>query len=187
MLVAHPGRVPVHVPEERLLPAIDDLHGPAGAQRQHARVDLHRQVLPGAERAAHPGQRHPYLLGGQPEARRDLVAVHVQPLGGDVQVHPAVLGRYGQAGLGSQERLVLHADLVLPGDHDGRGELRADPDGLVAQHVAGVVDPRAVRIERGPARIGHRLAELVVHHDRLRRPAGRSGWSAATSATGSPW
>ena len=64
---------------------------------------------------------------GRPEARRDLVAVHVQPLGGDEQVHPAVLGRYGQTGLGAEEGLVLHADLVLAGDDHGGLERRSRP------------------------------------------------------------
>ena len=175
------------VTEERLLAVIDDLHGPAGAQRQHARVDLHGQVLAGAERPAHPGQRQPYLLLGKPEARRDLVAVHVQPLGGDEQVHPAVLGRHRQAGLGAEEGLVLHADLVLPGD-DHRGlEVGADPHRLVAQHVAVVVDLRAEGSKA--ARRGSVTASRSSYSTTIASAArlARSGWSAATSATGSPW
>jgi hypothetical protein len=89
--------VPVHVTEERLLAAVDDLHRPAGAQREQARVHLHRQVLPGAERAADAAQRDPHLVRRQAEAVGDLPAVGVQPLGGDVKVDPAVLARHGES------------------------------------------------------------------------------------------
>ena len=56
--------------------------------------------------------------GGRSEAGGDLVLVHVQPLGGDVEVDAAVLGGDGEAGLRAEEGLVLHADLVLAGDDD---------------------------------------------------------------------
>ena len=75
-------------------------------------MDLHGQVLARAERAADAGQHQPHLVFWQAEAGRDLRLVHVQPLGGHVQLDPAVLGGHRQAGLGAEERLVLHADLV---------------------------------------------------------------------------
>ena len=81
-------------------------------------MDLQRQVLAGPEGAADAGQRDPHLFRGQAQAGRHLLLVDVQPLGGDEQVDAAVLGGDGQAGLGAQEGLVLHADLVLPADHD---------------------------------------------------------------------
>ena len=51
--------------------------------------------------------------GGDAEGVGDLAPVHVQPLGGHEQVDPTVDGGHRQPGLGSQERLVLHADLVV--------------------------------------------------------------------------
>ena len=108
----------VDVTEERLLAAVEDLHRAAGAQGQQAGVDLHGQVLAGAEGAAHAGQGVIRTRSGQVEAGRQLVAVDVQPLGRDVQVDPALAVGDGQAGLGAEEGLVLHADLVFAGDHD---------------------------------------------------------------------
>ena len=103
-------------------------------------MDLHREVLAAAERAADAGQREPHLLGRQAEARGDLVAVDVQPLRGDVEVDAAVAVGHREAGLGPEERLVLHADLVLAGDDDvGRRLGVAVADAHVAQHVAAPV------------------------------------------------
>ena len=81
-------------------------------------MDLHREVLAAAERAAHAGQREPHLLGRQAEARGDLVAVDVQPLGRDVEVDAALAVGDREPGLRAEEGLVLHADLVLAGDDD---------------------------------------------------------------------
>ena len=90
-------------------------------------MDLHGQVLTRAERTADAGQHQPHLVFWHAEADRDLRLVHVQPLGGHVQLDPAVLGGHREAGLGAKERLVLHADLIAAGDHDvGRG-LRVPP------------------------------------------------------------
>ena len=118
VLVAHRRGVPVHVAEERLLAGVDHLHRLAGVQRQQAGVHVHGQVLAAAERAADPGQGQPDLLRRQAERRADLLLVHVQPLGRDVQVDAAVAGRHRQPGLRPEERLVLHADLVVAGHDD---------------------------------------------------------------------
>ena len=108
-------------------------------------MDLHREVLAAAERAADAGQREPHLLRRQVEARGDLVAVDVQPLGGDVEVDAAVVVGHREAGLRAEERLVLHADLVLAGDDDVGGRVRvAVVDADVAQDVAGRVQRRRV-------------------------------------------
>jgi hypothetical protein len=130
--------MPVHVAVERLLPVVDHLHRTTRAQREHAGVDLHRQVLARPERAADSGQRQPYLLRGQAQARRELVAVDVEPLGGDVEVDAAVLGRHRQPRLRAEESLVLHADLVLAADHDvGRRPVRVTlADRLVPDDVS---------------------------------------------------
>ena len=76
-------------------------------------MHLHGQVLAGAERAADTGEGDPHQLRGDAEGVGDLAPVHVQPLGGHEQVDPTVDGGHRQPGLGSQERLVLHADLVV--------------------------------------------------------------------------
>jgi hypothetical protein len=103
--------MPVHVAEERLFPGVDHLHRSAGVQREQARVDLHGQVLAGAERAADAGQHHPHHVFRRAQAGRDLRLVHMQPLSGHVQLDPAVLGGHRQARFGPEKRLVLHADL----------------------------------------------------------------------------
>ncbi len=187
VLVAHPRRVAVHVPEERLVPGVHDLDRLPGVHCQQAGVDLHRQVLPAAERAAHPGQRQPDLLLRQGQHRGHLLPVHVQPLGGDVQVHPAVLGRHRQARLRAQERLVLHADLVLAADHHVRQRPHLVGDAPARDHPLLVADvaPRQrlvlVRLVHVavPLRVealllgGDRVQHPVLHPDPLRRPAGR--------------
>ena len=124
-VVAHPDRrrVAVDVAEEALRPAVGDAHRPPEPQREQARVDLQADVLAGAERAADAAEHEPHLPLGQAEAGRDLLAVLVQPLGGDVELDAvaAVVGD-GQRRLEPEERLVLHADLVRALDHDVAGD-----------------------------------------------------------------
>ena len=174
VLEVHPRRVAVDVAVERLLAGVDHLHRPVRPQRQQAGVDLHRDVLAGAERAADAGERQAHLLLRQAEAGRDLPPVDVQPLRGDVEVDPAVLGRHGQPGLRPEEGLVLHPDLVVAGDdHVGRGVgvAAADPD--ASQHVAaagvvvlrrGLVDQRGRGVQGG-GHVRDRRQRLVVDDD----------------------
>ena len=75
-------------------------------------MDLHREVLPPAERAADAGEVDPHLLGLEVEAGRDLVAVDVEPLRRDVDVDAALAVRDRDPRLGAEERLILLADLV---------------------------------------------------------------------------
>ena len=81
-------------------------------------MDLHREVLAAAERAADAGEVDPHLLGREAEARRDLVAVDVQPLRGDVDVDAALAVRDREPRLRAEERLVLDPDLVDALDRD---------------------------------------------------------------------
>ena len=105
-------------------------------------MDLDRDVLAPAERAADAGQVQPHERRRQGQRRAHLVAVDVQPLRRHVQVDTAVLGREREAGLRAEERLVLHPDLVAAGhDHVGLEGLLAVADADVAQHVAGRPDP----------------------------------------------
>ena len=104
--------MPVHVAVKRFLTAIAHLHGSLGAQCQHARMNLHAEILAGAEGATNPRQMQPDFFRRQVEAGGKLLQVRVQPLGGDEQVDAAVRGRHRQPGFGTERGLVLHAGLV---------------------------------------------------------------------------
>ena len=71
-------------------PVVDDLHRTVRVEREHRPVDLHREILAPAERAADAGEVDAHLLGPQPQTRRDLVAIVVQPLRRDVDVDSAL-------------------------------------------------------------------------------------------------
>jgi hypothetical protein len=157
--------VAVDVAEKGLEAVVDDLDRLARAQCQEAGVDLHRQVLAAAERAADAGERHPDLVLGQAEDGRDLAEVRVQPLGGDVEVHAAVLGRDREAGLRAEERLVLHAEGVLALDD----EVRAFPSGC---HVA-ANDRLAVQDVRVRDVAEVVVVAALVDEDRVRRGRGQ--------------
>ena len=128
-------------------------HRPRRSQGQQAGVDLEADVLPGAERAADAAEHEPHLLLRQAEAGGDLLAVLVQPLGGDVQLDAAaaVVG-HRERGLEAEERLVLHADLVRALDDDSpvasgsprtmRWWRRTLPSGWIGGCVAGDRPPR---------------------------------------------
>jgi hypothetical protein len=106
-------------------------------------MDLHAHVLASPERPTHSGQVKADLVLRDVEAGRDLLTVHVEPLGGHVQVDPAVLGRNGQPGFRPQRGLVLHPGLVIALDPDvGLGVRVAVLDTDVAEDVAEVVDLR---------------------------------------------
>ena len=75
-------------------------------------MDLHRQVLAAAERAADAGEVDAHLLGLEVETRRHLVAVDMEPLRRDVEVDAAFAVGDGEPRLGAEERLVLDPDLV---------------------------------------------------------------------------
>ena len=169
VLGANARRVPVHVTRERLLPVVDHLHGAARVQREQRRVDLDRQVLAAAERAADAGEVDPHLLLGQAEARRDLLAVDVQPLRGDVDVDAALGVRDGEPRLRSEERLILAAELVLAFDDD------------VALRVGVAVDdPHRAHDVRA------RVVQVVVERVRLavRDAAAPTRWPAPDRRSG---
>ena len=178
VLVVHRGGVPVHVAEERLLAVVDHLHRLAGVQREQAAVHVHRQVLAAAERAADAGEVQPDPVGGQAEGRADLALVDVQPLRGDVEVDAAGAVRDREAGLGPEEGLVLHPDLVVARDDDVGGGVRvAGADLDVSHQVAVRVQPRAVRVaaprrRRRPAR-GRRTRRRSASRPAARSPGGR--------------
>src|SRR5467141_4487026 len=109
--MAHPDArgMSMHMAVERLLPAVTHLHRAPGAQGEHAGVDLHADVLAGAEGTAHPREVKTHLLRKEVEAGGELLEIGMQPLGGDEQVDSTVLRGNGQSGLRAEWRLVLHA------------------------------------------------------------------------------
>ena len=115
---AHARGMAMDVADERLGAPVDDAHGPARVQGQQGTVDLHREIFAPAECAPDAGQVDAHLLGRQAEAGRDLVAIDVQPLRGDVDVDAALPVGHGEARLRAEERLILDPDLVLPHHHD---------------------------------------------------------------------
>ena len=161
-------RMPVHVPRERLLAVVDDLDRPVRVQRQHRSVDLHREVFAAAEGAADTAEVDPDLVERQPEARRDLRAVHVQPLRGHVDVDAALAVGHGQSRLRAEERLVLDAELVVAAHrHVGLRVGIAVANHQVTDDVRPVVLAVAVAARR-PLRMQVLLLERALHvGDRL--------------------
>ena len=180
VLAVDPRRVTVDVAGERLGAVVDHLHRPVGVEGQHRAVDLHREVLAAAEGAADAGEVDAHLLGREPQAGRDLVAVDVQPLGRDVDVDAALAVRHREARLRAEERLVLDAELVGARDDDVARCVRvAVPDHQVADDVrarvvaVAVAHRRPVGMERllreRALGVDHRLERLVLDGDRLER------------------
>ena len=100
-------------------------------------MDLQRDVLARAERAADAGEHEPHLVLGQAEAGRDLPRSSCSHCVAMCSVDPAVLAGYREAGLGPERGLVLHRDLVLALDDDvGLGVRVAVHDAHVLEHVA---------------------------------------------------
>src|SRR5439155_13903584 len=108
-------------------------------------VDLHRQVLAAAERAADACEMDTHLFWLQVQTRRDLVAIHMQPLRRDVDVHATLAVRYGKPRLRPEERLVLDPDFVDTGNRHLALDLRvAVPDHERADDVRTRILPVAV-------------------------------------------
>ena len=112
---------------------------------------------------------------GEAEARRDLTAVDVQPLGRDVQVDPAFAGGHGEARLRAEKRLILDPDLVLAADHDVGWSVRVTlTDPYVPDQVAALVQDRGAR-GQGRAGVGHRRQHLVAGETTRMESFGMSG------------
>ena len=150
-------------------------------------MDLHREVLAAAERAADAAEHELHALRREREALGELVAVDVQPLGRDVQHDAALAVGHRETRLRPEEGLVLHPDLVAPADDDVGGRV-----GLaVLDHApcAAGCRPRAARGAPGAiAASGSVTGSSTSYATAIASAARRavSGWSAATIATGSP-
>ena len=156
------------VAPERLLPAVLHLHRTSGGEGQHAGVYLEVDVLARPEGSAHGAKSDADLLLRHAEARRELVEIDVEPLRVHVQVHAAVLGREGQAGLRPERGVVLHGGLVVS-LHPHLGLRVGVPvlDVHVAEHVAEGVQLRRVGLER-LLHVDEGGKDLVPHADELR-------------------
>ncbi len=160
----------MNVAEERLRTGIDDLHRPTGAHREQASMDVKAYVLARAECAADAAERQSHQFGWQPEAFGNLVAIIVQPLGRDDEIHTAVTRRGREPRLGPHESLILHPDLVVALDHDR--SVRVDvaaPDDEVAEHVAVGMYRALHRLAQ--LRVDERHEHLAVDDDRCARAA----------------
>ena len=142
-------------------------------QREHRRVDLHREVLAPAERPADAGEVDPHLLRLETEARRDLVAVDVEPLRRHVDVHAALAVRDRDPRLRPEEGLVLLPDLVDPDtvtSASASGIAAADDDRaddvrprIVAVAVSHRRPVRMQRLQLGrPLGVDDRIQRLVL-------------------------
>ena len=139
-------------------------------------MDLHREILATAEGTADAGEVDTNELGREAEARCDLVAIDVQPLGRDVDVDAAFTVRHGEPRFGAEERLILDADVVdAAHSHVAAGVRVAVADDHVADDVRPLVvavavrHRRAFRMEWGllgrPLHVRHRLEHLVLDAD----------------------
>ena len=161
------------MPEEGLVALVDHLDGAVRAEGEHAGVHVHGQVLAGAERPAGARQVQPHPFLRQPQARRHLRQVLVEPLRSNVEVYAAGAVGYRQARLGTQEGLILDADLVGSLDDyigvaiDAPAANRYGPD-----HVAVGVDGRSGDRQ---FRVGHRREGFVRRDDRVERQLARLG------------
>ena len=140
-------------------------------------MDLHREVLAAAERAADAGEVDAHHLGREAEARRDLVAIDVQPLGRNVDVDAALTVGHREARFRAEERLVLDADVVHAAHaHVTLGIRVAVADDHVPHHVrprivaVAVRHRRAIgmkrRLLRRALHLRYRLEQLVLDADR---------------------
>ncbi len=144
--------------EERLDPVVADPHRLPGDPCQQRAVDLQGDVLASTERSADPGEGEPYPVLGDAQTCRDLLAIGVQPLGGDPHVDTAVRRRHHQRGLAAEEGLVLHAHHVGVADLDLATGVRVTvPQMDLAEDVA--VGMQRIGVTAGvhdPLGIGHR-------------------------------
>ena len=177
-----PRGVPVDVAGERLLAVVDDLHRPVGVSASIAAwICIERSSRP-PNAPPTPARWTRTCSGESAEARRDLVAVDVEPLRRDVDVDAALAVRYREPGLGAEERLVLAAELVHALDGDVARDVRVAvtdhdrADDVRARVVAvAVAHRRAVGVERlllgRPLGVDDGLERLVLDDDRLGRAA----------------
>ena len=133
-------------------------------------MHLQADVFAGAERSAHAAEHQPDRLRLETQTISDLLAIFVQPLGGNVQLDSPTTGvRYSERRLEPEKRLVLHSEFVgALDDHVTHQRLVAADDALVTEHVAIGMNRRERTVDR-TLRIGERSKHLVLDLDGCKR------------------
>ena len=188
--VAHHVAVPLGAGEQRLVAGPEHPHRPARAVDGDRQVGLDGHVLLAAEAAADVGRDHPHLRVGHAEDPGD-VAVVLDHLGRDAEVHHAVVVEPADAGLGLEVGVIDELRAV------GRPRRRPRPRRTRRRHRRdrcairpGGCRPRAptARRRRGPPRGRRRPADRSYSTSTSSQAtASASSVSAITSAIGSPW
>ena len=119
------------VPDDRLLPAPDDLDRAADAalaqaQSSQCQHDLHGHILAPAECAADRRIDHPHPVERQRQGVCDLLLVLVRPLPGNLDGDPALFVDVSQPCLRLEVGVLLVRGVVLALDNDlrlGKGVL----------------------------------------------------------------
>ena len=177
-VVTHPdsGRMPMNVTDEALRSRIGRPHRAAGHQCEEADMDLKRDVLSSTEGTANPtqGQLDSFLI--DTEAGRDLATILMKPLGRHKKLHPRAVGvGNGDGCLETEERLILHADLVGALNDDLTDEIAVTSDDpLMSNEISIGMNRLECSINR-PLGIEERFEHLVGHDNELGR--SRAGLS----------
>ena len=100
------------MPDDRLLPAPDRLDRAARLPRGQRQRNLHRHILPPAERAADGRVAHDDLARGQAQGVGDLLLILVHPLTGDDHLDASVGAHVSEAGLRLQKGMFLRVRAV---------------------------------------------------------------------------
>ena len=163
---------------ERFLPVVGHLDRAFHPQRQHAGVNMNRDILPTTESPTYSAQGHAYPARIQPEGGGYLALVVVDPLGRHVEVDTSAAVRHRETGFRTEECRILNSRGVLAFDH----YLCLWPGGgNIPEADANMADDVAARVDRIPGtgqrrfRIRQRRLYLVLDADSLDRPAGRLG------------
>ena len=139
-MVAHPNccRVTMDVAEKTFSAAVRHADGPIYPKCKQAAVHLQADVFASTERSPDAAEHEPDVVFFESEARGNLLTIFVQPLGCDMHLDSfATRIRNGQGRFETEERLVLHTDLVGPLNHNCTGRIRVTVDDLlVPDHVA---------------------------------------------------
>jgi hypothetical protein len=145
--MTHPdlGGMTMDVAVETLLASIGNPDGTTGAKSEEARVHLEADVLPSSERPTHATEDKANFFFWKCEAFRNLLAVLMEPLGGDVQLDSGVAWVWNCEGcFEAEECLILHADLVRAFDLNFTDDVCVSTDDpLVTEDVSIGVDLRS--------------------------------------------
>jgi hypothetical protein len=144
-MVTHPDlrRMAMDVAEEGLFASVLHLHGTSNGECEQAAVHLKTDVFSRAERSADTSQGEEDVVLCETEAVCDLLAILVEPLRGDDELHSTTRKGSSKSGLKAEEGLVLHADFVgVFYDDISNDRLVTANDALVTEDVPVRMDGR---------------------------------------------